>query len=91
MPANHAVIIGASVTGLIAARVLSDHFERITVVDRDVLPAVNDNRKGVPQSHHGHGLASGFAALKRLFPGFEEDLLHAGAVPGDVIGDIRWF
>ena len=92
MPAKQVGIIGASIAGLIAARVLSDHFDHVTIFDRDTLPATCDNRKGVPQGCHGHGLlASGFGALKRLFPRLERQLLDAGAVPGDVIGDVRWF
>jgi 2-polyprenyl-6-methoxyphenol hydroxylase-like FAD-dependent oxidoreductase len=87
-----ACVIGASITGLVAARVLSDHFEHVVVFDRDTLPAECANRKGVPQGWHGHGLlASGFTALKRLFPDLEHQLLQAGAQAGDVIGDVRWF
>src|SRR5690349_12066192 len=86
MGETRACVIGASITGLVAARVLSDHF------DRDTLPAECANRKGVPQGWHGHGLlASGYGALKQLFPRLEQDLLQTGAVPGDVIGDVRWF
>ncbi|MGH9173888.1 MAG: NAD(P)/FAD-dependent oxidoreductase, partial [Vicinamibacterales bacterium] len=44
------------------------------------------------QGHHGHGLlASGYAGLTHLFPRLEQALLAVGAVPGDVIGDVRWF
>lgn len=92
MSTKRAVVIGASMTGLVAARVLSRHFERVTVIDRDALPASIENRRGVPQGRHGHGLlASGFGALKHLFPRIEQDLVGAGAVPGDVIGNVRWF
>ena len=92
MSENQVSVIGASITGLVAARVLSDHFERVTIFDRDTLPAACVNRKGVPQGGHGHGLlASGFRALSQLFPQLERQLLDAGAVAGDVIGDVRWF
>jgi flavin-dependent dehydrogenase len=47
---NHAVVIGGPVAGLCAARVLSDVFERVTVLDRDVYPDDAKHRKGVPQS-----------------------------------------
>ena len=88
---SHAVVVGASIAGLLAARVLSRRFDRVTLVDRDALP-VRGHRRGVPQGHHGHGLlASGLGALKTLFPNLESALRDAGAVPGDVIGDIRWF
>jgi 2-polyprenyl-6-methoxyphenol hydroxylase-like FAD-dependent oxidoreductase len=92
MSETQACVIGGSMTGLVAARVLSDHFDRVIVFDRDTLAAECANRKGVPQGWHGHGLlASGYGALKRLFPQLEHDLLEAGAVAGDVIGDMRWF
>jgi flavin-dependent dehydrogenase len=89
---QHAVVIGGSISGLLAARVLSTHFDRVTVLDRDRLPASADWRAGVPQGRHGHGLlASGLAGLESLFPGFERTLVAGGAVPGDVIGNVRWF
>jgi 2-polyprenyl-6-methoxyphenol hydroxylase-like FAD-dependent oxidoreductase len=89
---NHAIVIGASISGLLAARVLSAHFDRVTVFDRDVLPSTIENRRAVPQGQHGHGLlASGLRGLKTLFPAIDRDLLEAGAVPGDVIGNLRWF
>ena len=89
---NHAVVIGASISGLLAARVLSAHFDKVTLYDRDSLPSAIDNRRGVPQGRHGHGLlASGFHGLKTLFPSLEQLALEAGAVPGDVIGSIKWY
>jgi 2-polyprenyl-6-methoxyphenol hydroxylase-like FAD-dependent oxidoreductase len=89
---EHAVVIGASMAGLVAARVLSHRFARVTVLDRDDLPTTVQPRAGVPQGRHGHGLlASGTAALEQLFPGLQRELVSAGAVPGDVIGNVRWF
>ena len=89
---RHAAVIGASISGLLTARVLSERFERVTLFDRDRLPHEPANRGGVPQGRHGHGLlASGYQGLTRLFPNLETDLLAAGAVPGDVIGSVRWF
>ncbi len=92
MQRSHAVVIGASIGGLVAARVLSTHFSRVTVVDRDALPAAaGAQRAAVPQGRHGHGLlASGLKALAQLFPTIERELVDAGALPGDVIGDVRW-
>lgn len=76
----HAVVIGASVAGLLAARVLSDHFDRVTLIERDKLPNGAEYRSGVPQARHIHGLlASGFQVLESLFPGFEAELDAAGA------------
>ena len=46
---ERAVVIGGSMGGLVAARVLADAYERVTVLDRDALPAAPAARKGVPQ------------------------------------------
>jgi 2-polyprenyl-6-methoxyphenol hydroxylase-like FAD-dependent oxidoreductase len=88
---DHSVVIGAGMAGLVAARVLADHFARVTVIERDRLPARPTARAGVPQSHHIHILlAQGMALLDRLFPGLEGELLAAGAVTIDFPGDALW-
>ena len=46
----HAVVIGGGIAGLLAARVLTDHFERVTLVERDHFPETASPRKGLPQS-----------------------------------------
>lgn len=81
MVGEHALVIGASIAGLLAARVLSEVFERVTVIDRDVLPdGLDEHRRAVPQGRHAHGLQfGGQAAVERLFPGFREEALAAGA------------
>lgn len=76
-----AVVIGAGVGGLAAAKALSNHFSRVTVLDRDILPSQAEPRNGTAQSKHTHALiAGGLKALSALFPGFEENLHKAGAV-----------
>jgi 2-polyprenyl-6-methoxyphenol hydroxylase-like FAD-dependent oxidoreductase len=85
---GHAVVIGASMAGLLAARVLAGHVDRVTVVERDRLPDGAQQRKGVPQGRFVHILlARGLAALDELFPGFGRDLEAAGAVPVRIPGD----
>jgi 2-polyprenyl-6-methoxyphenol hydroxylase-like FAD-dependent oxidoreductase len=87
---QQAVVIGAGIGGLTAARALADHFERVLVLERDVLPADPLDRNGVPQGRHVHALlAGGQRALAELFPGFEEDLARAGAVRFRVGLDVR--
>ena len=49
------VVLGAGMGGLVAARVLADHYARVTIIERDRLPAEGP-RKGVPQGRHVHGL-----------------------------------
>src|SRR4051794_40341041 len=78
----HAVVIGAGMGGLAAAAAVAGHFGRVTVLDRDSLPAAPSHRTGTPQSRHLHVLlAGGMQALCELLPGFEQDLIRAGAVP----------
>ncbi|MBC8097970.1 MAG: FAD-dependent monooxygenase [Armatimonadetes bacterium] len=78
---THALVIGGSMAGLLAARVLSDHFDRVTIIDRDTLPQSADLRGGVPQARHLHTLLiKGQQIIEGLFPGFTESLCESGAV-----------
>jgi 2-polyprenyl-6-methoxyphenol hydroxylase-like FAD-dependent oxidoreductase len=78
---EHAVVIGASVAGLLAARALSDAYERVTIVERDELPAIGSGRRAVPQDRHAHVLlASGQQAVEELLPGIADELLADGAL-----------
>jgi 2-polyprenyl-6-methoxyphenol hydroxylase-like FAD-dependent oxidoreductase len=79
-----AVVIGAGIAGLCAARVLSDRFTQVVVLDRDELPNLATPRRGVPQGAHGHILlAAGQQAFGELFPGLVAELVAAGAIPFD--------
>ena len=78
---EHAVVLGASMGGLLAAAVLADHFQTVTVVDRDDLPDEPVNRRGVPQGRHVHALlGGGIQALETFFPGILHELRTSGAV-----------
>lgn len=77
-----AVIIGGSIAGLFAARVLSEHYDEVIITDRDDLPDAPANRAGTPQSYHPHRiLERGKMILDELFPGYTDDLLQHGAYP----------
>ena len=79
------VVLGGSVAGLCAARVLADAFAEVVVVERDSLPDGPVARDGAPQTSHPHALlASGQATLEDFFPGFGEDLTAAGGLVVDV-------
>jgi len=76
---NHALVIGGSIAGLCAARVLSDAYSRVTVYERDELPAAPANRAAVPQDRHLHMLmARGAIEFENLFPGLLDDMVDAG-------------
>jgi 2-polyprenyl-6-methoxyphenol hydroxylase-like FAD-dependent oxidoreductase len=91
-PESHAVVVGGSIAGLLAARVLSESFTHVTVVDRDDMPTTPVHRKGVPHGRHLHGLlARGYQVIEELVPGFGVDLIARGAVPVDLHQDIVWY
>jgi hypothetical protein len=77
-------------SSLTPAGALVEYFEQVVVLERDTLPPDAVHRAGTPQSKHIHGLlAGGQRALGELFPGFEQDLARAGAVPLRVTRDVR--
>ncbi|MGB7861573.1 MAG: FAD-dependent monooxygenase [Acidimicrobiia bacterium] len=87
---GNAIVIGASMAGLMAARVLSDHFEHVTIIERDLLTDDIDTRRGVPQGRHVHGLlTAGREKLEHWFPGIVAEMEHDGAVRVEV--DDSWW
>jgi 2-polyprenyl-6-methoxyphenol hydroxylase-like FAD-dependent oxidoreductase len=77
---EHAVVCGASIAGLLTARVLSDFYTTVTVVERDPLPDTAMHRKGVPQGRQLHALSIGGSQLiRQLFPDFLTEIAAAGA------------
>ncbi|MFC3502497.1 FAD-dependent oxidoreductase [Micromonospora krabiensis] len=75
-----AVVLGGSIAGLLAARVLSDHAETVVVVDREE-PPPSGPRPGVPQGTQLHALLpGGCLQLELLFPGFRDEALAQGAI-----------
>ena len=89
---ERAVMLGASMAGLLAAKVLSDSYGQVTVIDRDELPEASTHRRGVPHGRHIHGLlARGQQALEELFPGLTGELVAHGVPAGDMQADTRLF
>lgn len=79
---SRAVVVGASIAGLLAARALTDAYEEVTIVERDRLPPLGEQRKAVPQGRHVHVLLpAGRRSIEGLLPGFGDALVAAGAVP----------
>ncbi len=77
---RHAVVLGGSIAGLLAARVLSDHFDRVTIVEKERLASDGEVRHAAPQGAHAHAmLAKGLDTIEGLFPGFTADLVDHGA------------
>ena len=74
---RHAVVIGGSIAGLLAARILTGYFEQVTLIERDRFPQRAEPRKGIPQCTQLHILLTrGRQILEDLFPGLELSLIH---------------
>ena len=90
--AETAIICGGGHAGLVTARVLSEFFTRVIVVEKDPEPVDATPRRSIPQGRFVHALQAGCeAALSDLFPGFVDDLLAAGTVPLRMGQDIQAF
>lgn len=76
---SSAIVVGGSIAGLLAARVLADFYDTVTVVERDQFPDGPEQRAGVPQARHLHVLlARGHQIIETLFPGLDAELDSAG-------------
>jgi len=89
---RHAVVLGGGFAGLLAARVLGDHFRQVTVLDRDQPPRGDEPRRGAPQGHHVHLLLrAGLLAVDELFPDLLDDVRQDPEVPKiDLARDLAW-
>ena len=77
---GRALVLGGGMGGLLAARVLADHFRQVTVLERDLIDPETRFRPGTPQGWHFHGLLSGgLLVLSELFPGITDELCAMGA------------
>lgn len=86
-----AIVLGASVSGLLAARVLSDHYAEVILLERDRFPPPGEYRRGVPQARHLHALlARGRRTLEGFFPGFTRELEEQGGLP-ITLDRLRWY
>jgi 2-polyprenyl-6-methoxyphenol hydroxylase-like FAD-dependent oxidoreductase len=88
---RHAVVLGGSIAGLLAARVLSESFAQVSVIERDELVRAPEPRKGVPQGNHLHALlARGRILAETLLPGLSDELVAASAVRLKGGRDLAW-
>jgi flavin-dependent dehydrogenase len=91
MKHRHAIVMGGSVGGLMAARTLSTHFQKVTLLERDAFPDAVTLRKGIGQGAHVHVLLlGGLKAMESQFPGLRAELLAEGAVPIEVDREFDW-
>ncbi|HEX5717600.1 MAG TPA: 2-polyprenyl-6-methoxyphenol hydroxylase-like oxidoreductase, partial [Thermoanaerobaculia bacterium] len=88
---RQALVIGGSIGGMVAARILTDHYDEVVLVERDYLPAGSENRPGVPHARHLHFLLKrGLMIIEDLFPGVKPDLLEAGCCVADQGKDVQY-
>jgi 2-polyprenyl-6-methoxyphenol hydroxylase-like FAD-dependent oxidoreductase len=89
---DRAVVIGGSIAGTLAARVLSESYREVVVVDRDEVLGVAGPRRGTPHSGHAHGLhARGYLILAELFPGLLEETRALMGLTIRDFGGMRWY
>jgi 2-polyprenyl-6-methoxyphenol hydroxylase-like FAD-dependent oxidoreductase len=89
---GHAIVVGGSIAGLMTARVLSDHFDRVTIFERDQLEDAPVIHKSTPQGNHVHALLfGGELIMDSLYPGFSVELGRRGAVPVRSGCDVVWY
>ena len=76
-----ACVLGGSIAGLLAARVLADHARTVVIIERDQVNVEGRPRAGVPQDRQGHGLLpGGLAQIERWLPGFAREVQDLGGV-----------
>jgi 2-polyprenyl-6-methoxyphenol hydroxylase-like FAD-dependent oxidoreductase len=89
---TRAVVLGGSIAGLFAARVLSDAYDEVVVVDRDTLTGVAEPRRSRPQGRHINAMhVRGRVVMEELYPGITDELIADGCPSGDFAGDCRWY
>ncbi|ELZ25353.1 FAD-dependent oxidoreductase [Natrinema limicola] len=89
---QRAVVVGGSVAGLCAARVLCDSFVEIVVLERDAFPSTPAAREGAPQTSQPHALLeAGRTTLEDFFPGFGNAVQSAGGLQLDMTKDFVWY
>ncbi|MFB6361214.1 MAG: NAD(P)/FAD-dependent oxidoreductase [Halobacteriales archaeon] len=89
---GHAVVLGASMAGLLAGRVLSDAYGRVTIIEKDSLEDHGAPRPGVPQAGHPHLLlGAGQRTMEAFFPGFGDDVRSAGGLVIDWATDLHYY
>ncbi|MBK1986063.1 2-polyprenyl-6-methoxyphenol hydroxylase-like oxidoreductase [Sphaerospermopsis aphanizomenoides BCCUSP55] len=91
MAGQNAIVIGASMSGLLAARALAEYYTQVTILERDIFPAHGHSRKGVPQDRHPHALlAKGKEIIEDFFPGITQELIDQGCISAEISQNSRW-
>ncbi|KUH68026.1 oxygenase [Mycolicibacterium novocastrense] len=85
-----AVVIGGSIAGITAAKMLTEFFERVIVLEKDDPHRRREGRPGAAQGWHLHHLlTAGRIELERIFPGIIDDMVREGAFDVDMAAQYR--
>ena len=88
----HAVVIGGSIAGLLASRVLADYFDTVTIFEKDHLVDSAEPRMGVPQGRHVHSIwKRGLSLMEESFPGLTSELIEGGSAEVEMTKDFAWY
>jgi len=89
---NTAIVMGGSIAGILAARVLSDFFKEVIIIEKDEKSSFSKKRKSIPQGSHLHVLLDGgLKVFDELFPNFSKDLKSKGSIIVDSQNDVAWY
>lgn len=89
---DRAIVIGGSIAGLLSARILSEYFQQVVILDRDELPKTSEARRGVPQSVQPHVLLTkGYRILAEFFLDLPQQLQTNGALTIDWAREFKHF
>jgi 2-polyprenyl-6-methoxyphenol hydroxylase-like FAD-dependent oxidoreductase len=89
---EHAVVVGAGIAGLLATRVLTDAFDRVTLLERDPLPDDVGARRGTQQANHVHILLeAGRVTLEDLVPGYGDEITDDGGLVVDAGTEVQYY
>lgn len=89
---GRAVILGGSMAGLAAAKVVSGMFDDVTVIERDPLPDAPVPRNGAQQTNHPHVLLeAGRTTLEDFFPGFSEEIIRNDGLMVDAATEMQYY
>lgn len=89
---EQAIVLGGSMAGLVTARVLSNHYAKVTILERDPVNDWPESRKGQPQTRHLHGLlAGGLEVFLTYFPDLLESIAKKDVFVGDMGEAMRWY
>ncbi len=89
---RHAIVLGGSFAGLMTAKVLSQHYRKVTIIEKDTVHRYPESRKGQSHTKHLHGfLPCALDILFNYFPGLLKEIADNGGVLNDFGTSMNWF